>query len=330
VAGPADAELLADALRAQQVGQSAVAAALCRLVLARTPRQPQASLLLGLIVGRDDADAGVPLITAYLEQFPDDAMAACNLGMLRQRQGHAEAALALFDRALARKPALAAAHHGRGQALHRLGRLDDASAAFEAAVTHGAADAVTHNNLGDLRRSQGRLDAALAAFDAALAADPALAMAHVNRGIVLAKLGRPADAIAAFRRALALEPTLVAAELELAEALEAVRLADEARRHRAAAYRRQPVMVEPCSGTAEASVLVLCSADRRDVSVRFLLDGRRFAKTHLFLVRPDDGGPHPPDVLDRLPKIDLVFNTIADPDLGAPYFAEATAVASAK
>jgi Tfp pilus assembly protein PilF len=325
--GAGDAELLADALRAQQVGQSAVAAALCKLVLARTPRQPQAALLLGLIVGRDDADAGAPLIATYLEQFPDDAMAACNLGMLRQRQGDAAAALALFDRALARTPALAAAHHGRGQALHRLGRLDEAAAAFEQAMAHGAVDAVTLNNLGDLRRSQGRLDAALASFDVALAADPSLAMAHVNRGIVLAKLGRPADAIAAFRRALALEPNLVAAELELAEALEMVRLPDEARRHRAGAYLRQPVMVEPCRGRAEASVLLLCSADRRDVSVRFLIDPARFAKTHLFLVRPEDGGPHPPDVLARVPPNDLVFNTIADPDLGAPYFAEAAALA---
>jgi hypothetical protein len=84
-------ELLSQALRAQQAGQSAVAAALCRQVLAATPRQPQASLLLGLILGRDDADAGAPLLADYLAQFPDDAVAAMNLGMLRQRQGDAAA-----------------------------------------------------------------------------------------------------------------------------------------------------------------------------------------------------------------------------------------------
>ncbi|MBI3513276.1 MAG: tetratricopeptide repeat protein [Proteobacteria bacterium] len=329
MSAPPDAELLAEALRAQQAGQSALAAALCRVVLARAPRQPQASLLLGLILGRDDADVGAPLLADYLDQFPDDAMAASNLGMLRQRQGDAAGALALFERALARRPDVAAAHHGRGLALHKLGRLDDAAAAFERAVALGATDAVTRNNLGDLRRSQGLLDAALAAFDAAIAADATLAMAHVNRGIVLAKLGRPADAVGALRRALALDPGLVAAELELAEALEAVRLPDEARRHRAAAYRRQPAIVEPCTGErAEAAVLLLCSADRRDVSARFLIDGKRFAKTHLFLLRPDDGGPHAPAVLDGLPPVDLVFNTIADPDLGAPYFAEVAALAA--
>ena len=35
-----------------------------------------------------------------------------------------------------------------------------------------------------------------------------------------------------------------------------------------------------------------------DISVRFLLDPARFAKTHLFLVRPQDGGPHAPAVID--------------------------------
>ncbi len=320
-------ELLRRALAAQRAGRSDEAIELCRGVLAGAPRHPHASLLLGLILGRDDPDAGAPLIARYLDRFPGDPVAACNLGMLRQRQGAADAALELFDRALSGQPTLAAAHHGRGLALHRLGRLDDAAAAFERALALGATDAVTRNNLGDLRRSQGRLDDALAEFDQALAIDPRLAMAHVNRGIVLAKLGRPAEAIASHRRALALDPAMIAAHLELAEALEATRLPDEARRHRTEAYRRQPLIAEPCIGAAAAaSVLLLCSADRRDVSTRFVIDARRFAKLHLFLLRPQDGGPHPPTVLERLPPVDLVFNTIADPDLGAPYFAEVAAL----
>jgi tetratricopeptide (TPR) repeat protein len=322
---PSDTELLTRALRAQQAGRSDEAAALCRQVIAQAPGHPHALLMLGLILGRDDADAGAPLIEQYLAQFPDDAVAACNLGLLRQRQGDAAAAVALFDRALARQPDLAAAYHGSGVALHQLGRLDDAAAAFERALALGAADAVMRNNFGDLRRAQGRLDAALAEFDAATAIDPRLVMAHVNRGIVLARLRRHSDAVAAFGRALALDPSLVAAHLELAEALEALHLPDDARRHRTAAYRQEPVAVEPCADP-EARVLLLCSADRRDISVRFLLDPARFSKTHLFLLRPQDGGPHGPAVIDALPPFDLVFNTIADPDLGAPYFAEAAAL----
>ncbi|MBV8167727.1 MAG: tetratricopeptide repeat protein, partial [Alphaproteobacteria bacterium] len=323
--GESDTDLLTRALRAQQAGRSDDAAALCRQVLAQLPGHPHALLMLGLILGRDDADAGAPLIEQYLAQYPDDAVASCNLGLLRQRQGDAAAAAVLFDRALARQPDLAAAHHGRGVALHQLGKLDAAGAAFERAVALGAVDAVTRNNLGDLRRDQGRLDDALAEFDAAVAEAPGFATAHVNRGMVLARLRRFPEAIAALQRALALDGTLVGARLELAEALEAVRLPDEARRQRSAAYQREPVAMEACESPA-ARVLLLCSADRRDVSARFLLDPARFAKTHLFLLRPQDGGPHAPAVIDALPSCDLVFNTIADPDLGEPYFTEVAAL----
>jgi tetratricopeptide (TPR) repeat protein len=322
---PSDTDLLTRALRAQQAGRSDEAAALCRQVLAQLPGHPHALLMLGLILGRDDADAGAPLIEQYLAQYPDDAVASCNLGLLRQRQGDAAAAVVLFDRALAGQPELAAAHHGRGVALHQLGRLDAAGDAFARALALGAVDAVTRNNFGDLRRDQGRLDDALAEFDAATAAEPRFATAHANRGIVLARLRRFPEAIAALQRALALDPMLIGAQLELAEALEAARLPDEARRQRSAAYRREPLMIEACPDP-EARVLLLCSADRRDVSVRFLLDSARFAKTHLFLLRPQDGGPHGAAVIDALPACDLVFNTIADPDLGEPYFAEAAAL----
>jgi len=328
-----DAELLTAALRAQQAGRSADAAVLCRQVLAREAAHPQASLLLGLIVGQADPAAGAALVARYLEHFPDDPAATCNLGLLRQRAGDDAAALALFERALAGQPDLTAAWQGRGHALQGLGRLDEAAAAFERALALGTdGAAVTRNILGDLRWSQGRLDAALAEFDQAIAADPRLTAAHLNRGIVLARLGRPAEAVTAFRQALALEPSSTAAHLELASALEALRLPEDARRHRTEAYRQQPVTLEPAIGAppagAEATVLVLCSADRRDVSVRFLLDPARFKKLHLVLLRPQDGGPHPPSVFESLPRFDVVFNTIADADLGVPYFAEAAALAA--
>jgi tetratricopeptide (TPR) repeat protein len=329
----ADAELLTAALRAQQAGRSAEAAELCRQVLAGEADHPQASLLLGLIVGRDDAAAGAALIERFLARFPDEPVATCNLGLLRQRLGEDAAALVLFGQALARQPDLAAAWQGSGAALHRLGRLDEAAAAFERALALGADPALTRNDLGELRRAQGRLDAALAELDAALGLAPQLAVAHLNRGSVLARLGRPADAVTALRQALALAPESIAAHLELADALEALRLPEDARRHRSEAYRRQPVTIEPRPDPSKtndpvATVLLLCSADRRDVSVRFLIDPTRFAKLHLVLLRPQDGGPHPAAVLDALPRYDIMFNTIADADLGVPYFAQAAAIAA--
>lgn len=322
-----DAALLAEALRAQQAGRSTEAAALCRRVLAEQAEHPHASLLLGLIVGRDDPFAGAALVERYLAKFPDDPVALTNLGMLRQRQGNSAAALTMFERALALKPDLAAAWHGSALALHGLDRLDAASTAFESAFALGATDAVTYVNFGNLRRAQGRLDDALAAYDAAVAADPWLPAAHVSRGMALSRRGRAADAVLAFRQALALEPTSMDAHLGLAEAFEMLHLPDDARQERSRAYRNQPVTYEPVPDPV-ASVLLLCSADRRDVSVHFLLDPARFTKIHLILLRPQDGGPHGAAVLETLPRCDVVFNTISDADLGAPYFEEVSAIAT--
>jgi tetratricopeptide (TPR) repeat protein len=328
---PTETALLEQALAYQKAGHAPLAAQLCRQILATNPARPEALLMLGLILGRgDDAAAGAALIARYLAQRPDDPFAIYSLGMLRQRQGQDRAALALLDQALALKPEFAPALHGRGVALHALGRLDEAVPAFERALALEPRDAVARNNFGDLRRSQGQLDAALAAFDAAAALDPTLAIAPCNRGIVLAELGRHPEAVAAFERALALEPGLVRAHFELAEALEAMFRPADAHRHRVEAVRRHPVVVMPCAGDApEARILVLCSAGRGDVSVKFLLDPARFEKVLLFLLAPGDlPGDLPAGQAPRptpLPPFDIVFNAIADADRGTRYLALAEA-----
>jgi Tfp pilus assembly protein PilF len=320
--------LLERALAYQKAGHAPLAAELCREILAANPERPEALLMLGLILGRtDDPAAGAALIARYLAHHPDDPMATCQLGLLRQRAGQHAVALALFERALALAPTLAPALQGLGVSLHALGRLDDAAAALERALALAPRDAIARNNLGDLRRDQGRLDDALAAFDQALALAPGLATAHCNRGIVLAEQHRHDDAIPAFERALALDPGLGRAHFELAEALEACFRPEEAHRHRVAAVRGHPLVTMACTGAAPAAhLLVLCSAGRGDVSVKFLLDRARFEKTLLFLLLPEDA---PPDYAARiapLPPVDLIFNAIADADRGAPYLAEAASI----
>jgi len=320
--------LLARALAYQKDGHPALAAQLCRQVLALNPDRPEALLMLGLILGRgDEPGAGAALIERYLAQRPDDPFARYNLGMLRQRQGDDAGALALLERALALKPDLAPALHGMGATLHALGRFDEAERAFERALALEPRDPVARNNFGDLKRSQGRLDEALAEFDRALALAPELATAHCNRGVVLAELRRHDEAIAAFERALALEPDLHRAHFELAEALEARFRPTEAHRHRVAAVRRHPLVTTACTGAQVAArILVLCSAGRGDVSVKFLLDPARFEKTLLFLLLPEDATDDYARRRATLPPFDIVFNAIADADRGAPYLSAAAAL----
>jgi tetratricopeptide (TPR) repeat protein len=332
VPGPApeqtETTLLERALAFQKAGHTPLAAQLCREILARNPERPEALLMLGLILGKtDDPAAGAALLARYLARYPDDPIATCQLGLMRRRQGQDRVALGLLERALALKPDLAPALHGLGVTLHALGRLDEAAAALERALACEPRDAAARNNLGDLRRNQGRLDDALAAFDQALALAPDLAIAHCNRGIVLAELRRHDEAIPAFERALALDPGLERAHFELAEALEASFRPTEAHHHRVAAVSGHPLVHVACTGAQPAArILVLCSAGRGDVSVKFLLDGARFDKTLLFLLLPDDA---PPDYARRiapLPPVDILFNAIADADRGAPYLAEAAAL----
>jgi len=313
--------LLRKAMGLRNAGQPAAAADLCQQVLASNPDQPQALLLLGLILGQGaEPAAGAQLIARYLTFCPDDPIATYNLGMLRQQLGEMAAALGLFERALALKPEFAPAHHGIGVVLRELGRLDDAVPAFERALALDPDDAVCHNNFGDLRRTQSRFADALGLFDRALALDPDFAVAHCNRGIVLVGLGRHDEAIVALRRALALDPNLVRAHFEISEALEATWQPVEAHLHRVNAVRRNPLVVTACTGgTPEARVLVLCSAGRGDVSVKYLVDPKRFEKIHFFLLAPEESPADQPDLIARLPTFDVVFNTIADADRGAPY-----------
>jgi tetratricopeptide (TPR) repeat protein len=290
------------ALDLQKRGRSAEAAALCRAVLADQPQHPEALLLLGLILAtQPDPAEAAPLLEAYLDRRPDDPAGAYHLGMLRQRLGDPVGALELFDRALARSPEFGPALHGRGVALHELGRLDAADEALLRALALAPTDAVLRNNLGSLRHSQERLTEALAEFDRALALDPALAMARRNRASVRAALDQaPAAA----------QPGLRARDSRASGA--------------------PTIAVEPCAGGApQARILVICSSDKADLSTRCLLDPQRFERIYLVLPRPNGTAPDAPPPIDRLPPFDVVFNAIADPDLGAAYLDQAAALCRA-
>jgi tetratricopeptide (TPR) repeat protein len=297
---PPAALLLQRALELQKLGRSAEAAQLCRDVLSDHPRQPEALLLLGLILAAqgDPGEAAARLET-YLEGYPDDLIAAYHLGMLRQRAGDPVKALALFDRALLQKPDFAPALHGRGLAFHELGRLDDASVALEQAIALEPANALLRNNLGSLRHSQSRLVDALAEFDRALALEPGLETAQRNRSSLRGEIDRAPAAAKNTPRPGQGGP----------------------------GAQGPTIAVEPCTdGAPQARILIVCGSDRGDVATRFLLDPRRFERIYLVLARPGGSVPDALPPRDRLPPFDLIFNSIADPDRGAAYLKTAAAL----
>ena len=200
---------------------------------------------------------------AILLADSDDAAALHGLGLARNGQGRAEAALEPLRRALVHQPGEAALHNDLGAALHALGRLDEAAGHFALAAELRPDFAVAHNNLGSVLLARGEAAAAARAFERAVAlapnsadlqynlgnalgvlgdAEPAIERlrrairlnprhlgALVNLGAALVALGRPAEAVEVLRRALALKPDHVGANGNLGVALQALGESEAAR-----------------------------------------------------------------------------------------------------
>jgi tetratricopeptide (TPR) repeat protein len=121
-----------------------------------------------------------------------------------------QAALALFERALAARPDDSETLFNRGAVLHRLGRLDEALSDYERALTLNPANVPALSNRGAVLLLQGRFEDAIANYDRALTISDRTAL-HYNRGLACLSLGRNADALAAFDRALARDSNHVGA-----------------------------------------------------------------------------------------------------------------------
>ncbi len=133
------------------------------------------------------------------------------LGLIEFRNGRLDAALRLFDQALAINPRSAIALVNRGHALGELARYGESLASYDAAlqVDQGIADA--WYGRGVALQAMARHGDALASYDRAIAIDPGHVSARNNRyDCYLSALGDPEstvrEGIAAARANLGLDP----------------------------------------------------------------------------------------------------------------------------
>lgn len=98
------------------------------------------------------------------------------------------------------------AFYNRGVVLQRLGRRQEALASYERAIAIAPGDFQACNNCATLHAELGQLDAALPFLDRAVAINPGFAQAWYNRGAVLAERTALADAGRSYEQAIALEP----------------------------------------------------------------------------------------------------------------------------
>ena len=143
----------------------------------------------------------VTALTKALERDPRLPRATALLGTIENRQGHPEAALAVFDKflAVAFDPDVA---NNRGLSLMQLGRPAEAVGAFERALSAGKNPKFA-NNLGLALCRLHRYDEAYAAF--ASVAPESVALNNV--GVCYMEGGDKARAQQSFERAIATNPT---------------------------------------------------------------------------------------------------------------------------
>lgn len=293
--------------------------------LAARPGHPGALIALGN--ARLRGGDGLGAVVAFREAVaakPDFAEAHANLGGALADLGQAAEAEAALRKALALNPRLGLARHRLGDLLLGLGRTQDAEAELRQAVAQDPRVATAWNSLGLALRALGRLTDALTAFRSAIAANPDLAEAHANLALLLAWLDQPAPATEAAARAVALAPADDRAHL--AAAVAAAARGDIPAAHAASrqAVRLRPFVHIPARGTPEATVLVLQALEDghfqpapggaklpegHNNAVEHL-DPARFARVDLYV----DALAEDPGLLDRLPRCDVAYNAITEPE----------------
>src|SRR5690349_15187428 len=126
---------LQQAYDAMARGDQAAAERICKSLLSKNARNPDALMLLGVVEASrgdlQDAATRFELAAKLDPAWPDVHF---NLGLVRQRQGRTADALALFDRTLSLDARNRGALRGRANALFELSRWPDAIPALKAEV----------------------------------------------------------------------------------------------------------------------------------------------------------------------------------------------------
>jgi protein O-GlcNAc transferase len=125
-----------------------------------------------------------------------------NLGVVLQRLGMHEEALASFRATLEAQPGSVDALLNAGSVLHALARYDGALECCLRVLEISPGLALAHNNAGNALEALGRPEEALGHFKAAVASAPGYAVACDNLGNLLKKLGRIGEAIDAYREGM--------------------------------------------------------------------------------------------------------------------------------
>jgi Tfp pilus assembly protein PilF len=139
-----------------------------------------------------------------LKEEPKYAQAHLLRGMILDRRGSTEEALAEFDRALDLDRKYTDARLYRGAALARMERREEAMKEFEIALKDHSYPypEKVYTNIGWLKRMESDYNGAIESLDAAIKLNPSHARATIELGLTYDALGKDADALRAYQDAL--------------------------------------------------------------------------------------------------------------------------------
>jgi Flp pilus assembly protein TadD len=154
-----------------------------------------------------------------LRKNPTAAMAHNNLGLLLQKRGELDEALAHYEQAIALAPEQVEAHANLGDVLLARGQVDDALAQYRRAVELDPRQPTIRYNLATVLTQRGQLDEAIRQYRQALELAPHAPQIHLNLGWALLRQGHLVEAEQHFRAVLQVWPDSAPAHYQLGIAL---------------------------------------------------------------------------------------------------------------
>jgi tetratricopeptide (TPR) repeat protein len=154
----------------------------------------------------DDLQAALVLYQGAVARNPDDADSFNSLGQVLVRLNRSAEALPHFERAVALEPDNWGYSFNMGRALGALGRWQRAETVYRRAQALLPDDGRTTLALAQALREQGNLDAAVTEFAKAVALQPREPTYQIELGKTLESLSKPVEAAAAYEEAVRLAP----------------------------------------------------------------------------------------------------------------------------
>jgi tetratricopeptide (TPR) repeat protein/glutathione synthase/RimK-type ligase-like ATP-grasp enzyme len=265
-----------------------------------------------------DAEAAKHELEAAIELKPASVAALTHLGLAQVLTGAIERAIPHFEAALEIDPDSVDTLFQLGTALRAGGHHARAIVIFRGAVARAPGSALLRVALGDALKDIGDAIGAVTELFSAVRLEPAWPVAWTTLADCLNRLGQTQQSISAYRTALLLDPTQAEVHALLGNVLHAAGAVEDSHRH----YARS-MQAAPWSGKGRAaagiSVAVLAAPGSANTPTRFILD-RSILSVDVFYVLPGAD-----EMARRLSdSVDIVFNSVSDPDSAATEFADLT------